>query len=523
MSDEPATILVVDDTEAQRYILATWLRRAGHTVIEAATGRQALDLLAGIDLVVLDVRLPDISGIEVCERIKADPSTAAIPVIQVSAAAIAVADRAKGLQHGADAYLAEPIEPEEFLATVTAALRYYRARREAELMASRLTALTRVTLAINAAQTFDRLARTAAAGAAEIFAVPAGLMVVMPEGQPHRFFVSPGQPPRQQGGHLTLAETLAGRLLATGSADATATIPHQEWRALVPDTAFPGDVCLAASRTKPGRPPVVIGIAAEGIAGAGEWQILRQLAQAVALAVEGLRAYAEEHLVALTLQHSFLPSILPELPGIELSARYVPASDQAEVGGDFYEVLVRDGHLLAAIGDVQGHSLRAAIVMGELRHAVRAFADEGRPPAAIASLVNSVLKRYHPDIIATLCLLQLDLATGDVQIVNCGHIPPLLISGGEADYRGQGGMLLGTPIDHPHVEQAVLPPGGTVLLFTDGLVEERRIALDDNLERLRLAAQEAGDHNLDAFTDRILDLFGPREDDVALIALHRNS
>jgi CheY-like chemotaxis protein len=522
MSDEPAAILVVDDTEAQRYILATWLRRAGHTVVEAATGRQALDLLAGIDLVVLDVRLPDISGIEVCERIKADPSTAAIPVIQVSAAAIAVADRAKGLQHGADAYLAEPIEPEEFLATVTAALRYYRARRGAELMASRLTALTRVTLAINAAQTFDRLARTATAGAAEIFAAPAGLMVVMPEGQLRRFFVSPGQPPREQGGHLTLAETLASRL-ATDSADATATIPHQEWRALVPDTAFPGDVCLAASRTKPGRPPVVIGIAAEGIAGTGEWQILRQLAHAVALAVEGLRAYAEEHLVALTLQRSFLPSVLPELPGIELSARYVPASDQAEVGGDFYEVLLRDKHLLAAIGDVEGHSLRAAIVMGELRHAVRAFADEGHPPAAIASLVNSVLKRYHPDIIATLCLLQLDLATGDVQIVNCGHIPPLLISGGEAVYRGQGGMLLGTPIDHPHVEQAVLPPGGTVLLFTDGLVEERRTALDDNLERLRLAAQEAGDHNLDTFSDRILDLFGPREDDVALIAMHRNS
>jgi serine phosphatase RsbU (regulator of sigma subunit) len=161
--------------------------------------------------------------------------------------------------------------------------------------------------------------------------------------------------------------------------------------------------------------------------------------------------------------------------------------------------------------------------MGELRPALRAFADEGHPPAAIASLVNSVLKRYHPNIIATLCLLQLDLAIGDMQIVNCGHIPPLMIHDGQAVYRGQGGMLLGTPIDHPHVEQAVLPPGGTVLLLTDGLVEDRRTALDDNLERLRLAAQEAGDHNLDGFTDRILDLFGPREDDVALIALHRNS
>jgi serine phosphatase RsbU (regulator of sigma subunit) len=243
--------------------------------------------------------------------------------------------------------------------------------------------------------------------------------------------------------------------------------------------------------------------------------------QGIALAVEALRTYAEEHLVALTLQRSFLPSSLPELPGIELSARYVPASNQAEVGGDFYEVLVRDSFLLAAIGDVQGHSLRAAIIMGELRHALRAFAAEGHSPLGIATLVNAVLQRYHPNIIATLCLLQLNLATGEAQIVNCGHLPLLLVDDHHATYQGQGGMLLGTPVDDPHVEHAVLPPGGMILLFTDGLVEERRIALDDNLERLRRAAGDTRDPDLDAFADRILGLFGPREDDVALIAVRR--
>jgi serine phosphatase RsbU (regulator of sigma subunit)/DNA-binding response OmpR family regulator len=521
MDDAPATVLVADDTEAKRYILATWLRRAGHRVIEASSGQDALARLDGVDLVVLDVRLPDINGIEVCERIKSDPATAVIPVIQVSAAAIAVADRAHGLSRGADAYLAEPIEPEELLATVTAALRYYRARRRAERTAARLARLTRVTLAINAAETFSRLGRTAAAGAAEIFEVTAGLVVVMPEGQLRRISVSPGEAPREQGGPLRLARALADRVLTAGAGNGVATIGHQEWIQLVPDTIFTGDVCLAVSRTKPGRPPVVIGVRSEGITGEDEWQIFRQLVQAVALAVEALRSYAEEHVVALTLQRSFLPSALPELPGIELSARYVPASDQAEVGGDFYEVLVRDGHLVAAIGDVQGHSLRAAIVMGELRHALRAFAVEGHSPRGIATLTNGVLQRYHPGIIATLCLVQLNLSTGEAQIVNCGHIPPLLITGGQATYRGQGGMLLGTPIDDPHVEQAVLSPGGTLLLVTDGLVEDRRVALDDNLERLRVAALEASDTSLDALNDKILELFGPREDDVALIALRR--
>jgi CheY-like chemotaxis protein len=522
VSDEPAVVLVADDTEAKRYILSSWLRRAGHTVIEASTGLGALERVAEADLVVLDVRLPDLSGIEVCERIKADPRTSVIPVVQVSATAIAVADRAHGLQHGADAYLAEPIEPEELLATVTAALRYYRARRRAERTAARLAALTRVTLAINAAETFDQLALEAAEGAAAIFEALAGLVVVLPGGQLRRIFAGPGQPvPHQRGGPAGLAEALAGRLLPDGAGNAIARYGQEEWRQLVPDTPFPGDVWLAVCRTKADRPPLLIGIAAEGLAGEEERLILRQLAQSAALAVEALRAYADEHMVALTLQQSFLPSSLPEIPGIEMQARYVPASNQAEVGGDFYEVLARDGHLLAAIGDVQGHSLHAATVMGELRHALRAFADEGHPPQVIARRLGSVLRRYHPDIIATLGLLQLDLASGELELVNCGHIPALIVDGGRAAYRGEGGMLLGVPTEDAYAETVMLPPGGAVLLVTDGLVEDRYGGLDGNLERLRRAAEEAGTGDLAAFTDGVLSIFGPREDDVALIVLRR--
>ena len=521
MSEAPATVLVADDSEAKRYLLVSWLRGGGHRVVEAATGREALDRVAGVDLVVLDVRLPDLSGTEVCGRIKSDPATAAIPVIQVSAIAVAVADRALGLNEGADAYLAEPFQAEEFLATVTATLRYFRARRQAERTAARLTALTQVTLAMNAAETFDRLARTAAQGAAEIFGAPAGLLLVLPEGQLRRFSVSEPGELTQQGGPVTLADTLAARVLTGGAHYAIAMIDRAQWRQLVPDTVLPGDACVAVCRAKAGRAPVVIAVDPRSLAGEDEQQILRQLVQSAALAVEALRAYADEHLVALTLQRSLLPSALPELPGLQMCARYVPASDQAEVGGDFYEVLEQGDLVVAAIGDVQGHSLHAATVMGELRHALRAFAGEGHRPRAIAGLVNKVLQRYHPGIIATMCLVQLDMATGDMEIVNCGHIPPLLIGEGPAAYRGQGGMLLGAPVDHAHVEREVLPPGGTLLMITDGLVEDRGSALDDNLERLRQAAQARPGESLDAFTDRILALFGAREDDVALIALRR--
>ena len=100
--------------------------------------------------------------------------------------------------------------------------------------------------------------------------------------------------------------------------------------------------------------------------------------------------------MALTLQRSFLPATLPAIPGVSMAFRYLPASDQAAVGGDFYEALPwRDG-VLVAIGDVQGHSLHAATVMGELRHALRAFVSEGHPPVAITGLVNEVLAPLPP-------------------------------------------------------------------------------------------------------------------------------
>src|ERR1700722_14467749 len=163
MTEAPGTLLLVDDDEAKRYLLGTWLRRAGHAVTESETGRDALGRLDGIGLVLLDVNLPDTSGYEVCRLIKGGRRTAAIPESQVSATAVEVADRAHGLAQGADAYLIEPTEPAELLATVTAALRYYRAQQRAERPASRRAALARATLDINAAETFDGLAAAAAA------------------------------------------------------------------------------------------------------------------------------------------------------------------------------------------------------------------------------------------------------------------------------------------------------------------------------------------------------------------------
>ena len=443
-------------------------------------------------------------------------------MIQVSATAVDVADRAHGLTQGADAYLIDPAEPEELLATVTAVLRYARARKRAERTAAMLTELAQVTLDINAAETFDGLAAATAAGAARVFAVPAILILEMPDGQSRRMSGTPGTAQTiRRGGPPGLAERVAGRVLGPGRTGTIATLSRDEWLAMVPDSTVRVDVCLAVARAKADRPPVAIVVETAGVPGEEDRQILRQLAQSVALGVAALRSSAEEHLIALTLQRSFLPAALPAIPGAMMAVRYVPASDRAEVGGDFYEALPwRDGVLLA-IGDVQGHSLHAATVMGELRHALRAFVSEGHPPTEITGLANDVLRRYHPGIIATLCLVLVQPATGELTIVNCGHMPALIADGSGADYAGEGGIMLGLSRHEPHIEKAVLPVGGTIVLFTDGLVEDRHVLLDDNLEKLRGTVAGAAHEEVETFANQVISLFGPKEDDVAMIVLRR--
>ncbi|GAB3214314.1 SpoIIE family protein phosphatase [Marinactinospora thermotolerans] len=511
MSEAPATVLVVDDTLTKRYVYSTWLRRSGHTVLEASSGGEALRELAEreIDLVVLDVRLPDMSGFEVCERIKADPATAALPVLQVSASAISVADRAHGLSRGADVYMTDPIEPEEFLATVDAALRYSRARLKAENKAGLLTLLTRTTLAMNTARSFEELTATAVNAAGEIF----GQVAVVLEAPDGRVVGA-----RPGGGSSTASFECDATALfdgIAGGATGPVRFSAEQWAAVSAGARLPGPVQAAIAHGGEGRGRVCVAVGTPG-RGADELDVMHQLAEALALAAGTLHSYLEERAIALTLQHSFLPRRLPQVPGMDLAVRYEPADDQVEIGGDFYEVLWLEDRLLIAIGDVQGHSLYAATVMAELRHALRACVLDDQRPGVILSRLNRVLSRYYPDQTATVCLVLVDPATRRIEIANAGHIPPLLVGDGAAAYAGTGGVLLGTPVDRAREEAHVLPPGGAVLLVTDGLVEDRSVPIDDNLDALGRLARSMGE-DLEAFGDRVLGHFGRREDDSALV------
>ena len=138
MSEPRVTILHVDDNEANRYVVTRILQNAGFIVVEAATGTTGLEAVANFqpDLIILDVQLPDISGFEVCRQIKANPETAFIPVLHLSASFVQSQDKAEGLDSGADAYLVQPVEPIELLATLRSLLRIRRAE-EAALSSAR--------------------------------------------------------------------------------------------------------------------------------------------------------------------------------------------------------------------------------------------------------------------------------------------------------------------------------------------------------------------------------------------------
>ncbi|WP_199442187.1 fused response regulator/phosphatase [Umezawaea beigongshangensis] len=511
-----ARILVVDDLEASRYIISSWLRRSGHEVVEAVTGGEALTVLGeqDVDLVVLDVHLPDMSGFDVCERIKAEPRTAAVPVVHVSATYVQPDDKTAGLTRGADAYLTEPVDPGELLATVEAALRYYRARALAERLADRLTRLTRATLTINAAASFDALATAAAAGAADVLDGAATALLLTPQGDVRVGRVEAvGEAVALRTEQIALIQVVASSVTAEGAG--VVVLDEPDWNPDVP-------LAVVVARGKPGRPPTCIAVDANAATTADDRNLLLQLGQAAALAADGLRAYAEEHDLALTLQHSLLPRHLPERAELPMAVRYVPASANAAIGGDFYEVAELDGRLLIAIGDVCGHSIEAATIMGEVRHALRAYAVEGHGPAEILTHLDVMLQQFHPvGGLTTVCLLLVDLDEGTMTVANAGHVPPLIADEDGTRYLDVLGPLLGIGLSRPPATRFDLPRGSLVVLTTDGLVERSGIDLDEGMEVLRSAVSR--DDDLEDLCDRLLDEFGRgKRDDIALLAFRRH-
>jgi anti-sigma regulatory factor (Ser/Thr protein kinase)/GAF domain-containing protein len=253
---------------------------------------------------------------------------------------------------------------------------------------------------------------------------------------------------------------------------------------------------------------------------------LLQLAAArVAPSIERARlfhALEQEHRVALGLQRSLLPERLPEISDVTVGARYLPSRD--EVGGDWYDVIELDrGRVGIAIGDVAGHGVRAAALMGQLRTGLRAYALDGREPGDVLGGVNHLLQTIRARGMATAAYGVFDLHTSELRIGNAGHLPPLIVpaSGEPRFLEVEPAPPLGTLPNANFSEMTTqLAPEETVLLYTDGLVEVRGESLEQGLERLAVSAR--GALSADALCQQVIHALVPRagaEDDVAVVAL----
>ncbi|MET9858658.1 SpoIIE family protein phosphatase [Streptomyces smyrnaeus] len=263
-----------------------------------------------------------------------------------------------------------------------------------------------------------------------------------------------------------------------------------------------------------------------------ERTVLTALSNTIAQSLQRALLFDQEHELAAGLQTAMLPGHIPHVPGLAMATRYRPARARGGIGGDWYDaVTLPDGRIAAVVGDVQGHDVTAAAVMGQLRIALRAYAAEGHPPLTVMARASAFLAELDTDRFATCLLVLFDPRTGVAASVRAGHLEPLLRrpNGSCAWVDAPVGLPLGlvAPSAQPPytLAETVVEPGSTLVLCTDGLIESRVHDIDEGRAKL-LDAVRHGPTRPDALADHLLRTMGSftgEEDDVALLLLRRAS
>ena len=213
--------------------------------------------------------------------------------------------------------------------------------------------------------------------------------------------------------------------------------------------------------------------------------LLQLAADRAALAVQALSAQMDRAATS-ALQHSLVPAGLPAVSGLEMAARYVPGT--GKVGGDWYDVFtLPSGEVCAVIGDVAGTGLNAAVIMGRIRSALRAYALETADPADVLDRLDRKMRHFEPDAMATVLCAMFSPSLDQVRICSAGHLPPLLARPGQpaAPAAVAPDLLIGVS-SHTRRRVSTLdfPPGAVLCLYTDGLVERRDQPIDEGIARL---------------------------------------
>jgi serine phosphatase RsbU (regulator of sigma subunit)/CheY-like chemotaxis protein/anti-sigma regulatory factor (Ser/Thr protein kinase) len=539
--EAPVSILLVDDHRENLTALRAVLEPLGERLICAESGEQALRVLLHeeIALILLDVRMAEVDGLETARIIRARPGTRHIPIIFLTAQASEVGEIALAYATGAVDYVIKPFEPEILRAKVAVFVELYRerservrqsrARAEAEAVARTIRTLQILSDTALAHLELDALVAELLERTVTLFAIDSATMLLRDEDG--RGLVAAG---RHGGGPAFATPVRVG----TGVLGRVAA----ERR---PVLLAPGDLAevLSTEAARPAAPPsrgvAVVPLATRSdvvgllIASAtqrdlhdSDLELLGLAAERIALAIDHVQRFAQGREVVETVQRSLLPSRLPHHPRLELAARYIPSGLAPQIGGDWYDAIELDADRTAVMmGDVVGHGVGAAATMSELRNALRAFAVEGHGPVAALNQLDRVVRATRgPGMVATVLFLIIDADRGTLTLGRAGHPPPALRS---ADGRvrfleceGRPPIGIDTLSATPET-QVPFEPGDTLVLFTDGLVERRSEDLGRGLDRLSDALTHAP-VEAEAICDHILShTVGEEvgEDDLAMLVV----
>ncbi|MGW3819948.1 SpoIIE family protein phosphatase [Streptomyces sp. NPDC005046] len=514
-TDRPhrARLLVVDDNADMRAYL-TQLLQPDYDVLLAADGRAALEMALAqpVELVLSDVMMPRMDGFELVRALRADPRTARLPIVLLTARA-GEEESVQGRRAGADDYLAKPFSARQLLARVRTGLELS-GLREQVLTETRnqlavLASLADAGLRLSATLDPDQILQTAGQILLPDFAdqISIHLTAAAP---------APAQSPPAY---------IAGTPLLAHEALATAATHAINGTAPVPAGAHPAPAVLALPLHAHDQTlGALVLVRRTGGYSAVEHKYLENLAHRLAMAYVNATRYHNERRLALTLQRALLPHRLPQVPGVRLATHYRASNRGAEVGGDWYDVLaLPDGAVGLAIGDVMGHDVEAATVMGQLRSALHSLAMEGAGPAQVLARLDAYLQSLATERFATCLYAVYDPHPHRLRYAASGHLPPLLVAADTAYLELPPALPLGlgsTPIDR----EVAFPPGTSLLLYTDGLVENRALSLDDCLAALCQtcgALPAAARTDPQQITERALELLNTPDrvdDDTALLA-----
>ncbi|MFE5921998.1 SpoIIE family protein phosphatase [Streptomyces sp. NPDC056468] len=514
-TDRPrrARLLVVDDNADMRAYL-TQLLEPDYDVLLAADGQAALEMALAqpVELVLSDVMMPRMDGFELVRALRADPRTARLPIVLLTARA-GEEESVRGRQAGADDYLAKPFSARQLLARVHTGLELSRLREqvltETRNQLAVLGSLADAGLRLSATLDPDQILQTAGQILLPDFADQISIHLTTAKHAPAQ------SPPAYIAGTPLLArETLATAAThaINGTAQASAG-PHPPPTSMLALPLHAHDQTLGA-----------LVLVRQTDYSAVEHKYLENLAHRLALAYDNAARYHNERRLALTLQRALLPHSLPQVPGMRLATHYRASNRGAEVGGDWYDVLaLPDGAVGLAIGDVMGHDVDAAIVMGQLRSALHSLAMEGAGPAQVLARLDAYMQSLAAERFATCLYAVYDPHHHRLRYAASGHLPPLLIATDTAYLDLPPALPLGlgsTPVDR----EVTFPPGTSLLLYTDGLVENRALSLDGCLEALRQTCDTlpaAARTDPQQITERALELLNTPDrvdDDTALLA-----